>query len=180
MSVNTTDTGERKEMFGFTARHLKRTMISRSSPDACQRQQMKIETDGWYVSLEYGLNCSGSERPPQMGRMAPQGCRDRYQFKRTGPSNLGLPLMEQAMRKGELANRPQDAKLRLGIAYLMAGQKAKAIETFNTVGGRHGAVVAFVEPGLFPEHRIVFARHGLPDRDVHHAIKQVIGNLRRL
>src|SRR5438445_8791576 len=28
MSVNTTDTGERKEMFGFTARHLKRTMMS--------------------------------------------------------------------------------------------------------------------------------------------------------
>ena len=47
--------------------------------------------------------------------------------------------MEQGIRKGGLANRPQDAKLRLGIAYLMAGQKAKAIEAFNTVGGRHGA-----------------------------------------
>src|SRR5438874_977717 len=44
MSVNTTDTGERKEMFGFTARHLKRTMISQSSPDACQQQHIKIET----------------------------------------------------------------------------------------------------------------------------------------
>src|SRR6267378_3458243 len=39
MTVNTTDTGERKEMFGFTARHLKRTMMSQSSPDACARQQ---------------------------------------------------------------------------------------------------------------------------------------------
>jgi TolA-binding protein len=51
----------------------------------------------------------------------------------------GVPLMEQGIRKGGLASRPQDAKLRLGQAYLMAGQKAKAIETFNTVGGRHGA-----------------------------------------
>jgi len=48
MTVNTTDTGERKQMFGFTARHLKRTMMSESSPDACQPQQMKMETDGWY------------------------------------------------------------------------------------------------------------------------------------
>ena len=51
----------------------------------------------------------------------------------------GLPMMKEGLRKGGLENRPQDARLRLGIAYLMAGQKAKAIETFNTVGGRHGA-----------------------------------------
>src|SRR5438105_584968 len=72
MTINTVDTGERKEMFGFNARHLKTTMISESSPDACQQQRMKMERDGWYINLEYGLNC-GSERPPQMGRMAQQG-----------------------------------------------------------------------------------------------------------
>src|SRR6266849_5529444 len=100
MTVNTTDTGERKQMFGFTARHLKRTMISESSPDACQPQQMKMETDGWYINLEYGLSC-GSARPPQMGgRPAPQGCRDRYQFKRTGPVNLGYPLIETTTMYG--------------------------------------------------------------------------------
>jgi predicted secreted protein len=94
MTVNTTDTGERKQIFGFNARHLKRTMISESSADACQAQQMKMETDGWYINLEYGLSC-GSARPPQMGgRPAPQGCRDRYQFKHTGPANLGYPLIE--------------------------------------------------------------------------------------
>ena len=95
MTVNTTDTGERKQMFGFTARHLKRTTIMESSPDACQQQQMKIENDGWYINLEYGLSCGGTGRPPQMGgRPAPQGCRDRYQVKRTGPVNLGYPLVE--------------------------------------------------------------------------------------
>lgn len=100
MTVNTTDTGERKQMFGFTARHLKRTMMSESSPDACQPQQMKMETDGWYINLEYGLSC-GTARPPQMGgRPAPQGCRDRYQFKRTGPVNLGYPLIETTTMYG--------------------------------------------------------------------------------
>ncbi len=125
MTINTVDTGERKEMFGFTARHLKQTMMSQSSPDACQQQNMKIERDGWYINLEYGLNC-GSERPPQTGRMtAPQGCRDRYQFKHTGPSNLGYPLIETTTIYGtdgsamttmtkevvELSRQPLDAAI---------------------------------------------------------------------
>src|SRR2546430_605770 len=93
MSVNTTDTGERKQMVGFTARHLKRTIMSPSSPDACGQQQMKIETDGWYVNLEYGLSCP-TQRPPQRPGMASTGCRDRYQYKHNGPSNLGYPLIE--------------------------------------------------------------------------------------
>jgi len=93
MTVNTIDTGERKQMFGFTARHLKRTTMSQSSPDACGQQQMKIETDGWYINLEYGLSCP-TQRPPQRPGMASTGCRDRYQYKHNGPSNLGYPLVE--------------------------------------------------------------------------------------
>lgn len=126
MTVNTTDTGERKEMFGFTARHLKRTMTSQTSPDACSQNQMRMETDGWYINLEYGLNCGGSERPPQTGRTAtPGGCRDRYQFKRTGPTKLGYPLIETTTMFGadgsamfsktteviELSRQPLDAAL---------------------------------------------------------------------
>lgn len=55
-----------------------------------------------------------------------------------GDFGKGLAMMEQGIRKGRLVNR-QYARLRLGIAYLMAGQKAMAIETFKVVGGRHGA-----------------------------------------
>src|ERR1041385_4408248 len=94
ITLNTIDTGERREMFGFTARHLKQSMMTEASPDACYQQHMKMERDGWYINLEYGLNC-GTDRPPQVGRMAaPQGCRDRYQTRRTGPATLGYPLME--------------------------------------------------------------------------------------
>jgi hypothetical protein len=100
MTINTIDTGERKEMFGFTARHLKRTMTSQTSPDACYQNQMRMETDGWYINLEYGLDCGGSERPPQMGRAAAGGCQDRYQFKRTGPSKLGYPVIENTTMYG--------------------------------------------------------------------------------
>ena len=99
MTLNTVDTGERKEMFGFTARHMRRTTLMQSSPDACYQQQMKIETDGWYINLEYGLNCEsyGASRP---GGMAAGGCRDRYQYNTTGPTRLGYPLLETTTMYG--------------------------------------------------------------------------------
>ncbi len=100
LSMNTIDTGERKEMFGFTARHLKRTTMMESSADACNQQRMKIETDGWYINLEYGLSCPAN-RPPQTGRgAAPAGCRDRFVYRNTGPTNLGYPLQETTTMYG--------------------------------------------------------------------------------
>lgn len=101
MTVNTVDTGERKEMFGFTARHLKRTMTSETSPDACYQNKIRMDTDGWYINLEYGLNCGSSTKPPRMGPPATGGCRDRYDIKNTGPSNLGFPLVETMTMYGE-------------------------------------------------------------------------------
>ncbi len=56
-TTNSVDTGERKEMFGFQARHIKRTIMIESSPDACSPMKQKMETDGWYIDFSYGLNC---------------------------------------------------------------------------------------------------------------------------
>jgi len=55
-----------------------------------------------------------------------------------GQFDKGLMLMEQGIQKGAV-KRPDDAKLHLAIAYLTAGQKAKAIQTFKTVQGSGGA-----------------------------------------
>src|SRR5688572_17204012 len=49
MTTTTKVTGERKQMFGFTARHLIITMETVSSPDACNKTNMKMQTDGWYI-----------------------------------------------------------------------------------------------------------------------------------
>ena len=54
-----------------------------------------------------------------------------------GQSEKGLGLMEQGVKKGGL-RRPEDAKLHLAIAYLAAGQKAKAIDAFKSVQGADG------------------------------------------
>jgi Tfp pilus assembly protein PilF len=54
-----------------------------------------------------------------------------------GQFDQGIALMEQGMQKGGL-KRPDEAKLHLAIAYLAAGQKAKAVAAFRDVGGTDG------------------------------------------
>jgi hypothetical protein len=84
---------------GFTARHLKRTTIMESSPDACSQQKTKIETDGWYINLEYGLNCPAN-RGSDWASTTNSGCSDRYVYKTTGPANIGYPLQETTTMYG--------------------------------------------------------------------------------
>jgi hypothetical protein len=125
MTVNTVDTGERKEIMGFTARHLKRTTIMESSPDACSQQKMKIETDGWYINLEYGLNCPNNRGSDWASTTSSGGCRDRYVYKTTGSAYAGYPLQETTTMYGadgsatmtmtkevvEISRQPLDAAL---------------------------------------------------------------------
>ena len=51
-----TDTGERKQMFGFTARRIKTSLVKTASPDACDKD-LKVETDGWYIDFQYTFEC---------------------------------------------------------------------------------------------------------------------------
>jgi Tetratricopeptide repeat len=60
-----------------------------------------------------------------------------YAYVTYGDFDKGLKLMEQGLQKGSV-RRPDDATLHLGEAYLLAGQKAKAVQTFKTVQGNDG------------------------------------------
>lgn len=55
-----------------------------------------------------------------------------------GKPDKGLKLIEQGIAKGQL-KRPDEAQLRLGIAQLRAGQKAKAQKTLRAVKGNDGS-----------------------------------------
>lgn len=54
-----------------------------------------------------------------------------------GKFDKGISLMEQGIRMEKL-KRPEDDKLRLGIAYLWAGQKDKASQMLKAVKGEDG------------------------------------------
>lgn len=89
-----TDTGERKKMFGFTARHIKTSMTVESSPDACNPTRMRMETDGWYIDLEFSFNCDLDRSPVALVPQAykPE-CQDEIRFKRSGTAKTGYPIL---------------------------------------------------------------------------------------
>jgi hypothetical protein len=87
------DTGERKDMFGFTARHIKTSMVKQASPDACDKDQ-KSETDGWYIDFQYAFDCPGQSPKYQDSQVhALPGCHDDVRIKTVGTAKLGFPLL---------------------------------------------------------------------------------------
>ena len=119
------DTGERKEMFGFQARHVKTSLIIESSPNACNPMKQRMETDGWYIDFSFGLNCDIGGHAPMGGPSPRGGCRDAVRFNRQGAARTGYALLETTTSYGpdgrvaftstkeviELSREPLDAAL---------------------------------------------------------------------
>ncbi|MEW6706129.1 MAG: hypothetical protein AB1430_14890 [Pseudomonadota bacterium] len=61
-----------------------------------------------------------------------------YAYVTMGQADKGIALIEKGIAKGGL-KRPEDAKLRLGMALLQAGKKSKAVQTLRGVQGSDGA-----------------------------------------
>jgi hypothetical protein len=61
-----------------------------------------------------------------------------YNYVANGKFDKGIPMMEAGIAKGGL-KRPEDDKLHLGIAYLQAGNRSKAVQVLKTVQGGDGA-----------------------------------------
>jgi hypothetical protein len=124
-TTNAVDTGERKEMFGFQARHVKTSMIIESSPNACSPVKQRMETDGWYIDFSFGLNCDLGGHAPMGGPPPRGGCRDAVRFNRQGAARTGYALQETTTSYGpdgrvvftstkevvELSREPLDAAL---------------------------------------------------------------------
>jgi hypothetical protein len=55
-----------------------------------------------------------------------------------GKAKDGIAMMEAAIAKGGLEH-PDEAQLHLGVAYYVAGEKAKAVQTFKAVKGTDGS-----------------------------------------
>jgi hypothetical protein len=94
-TVTVKDTGERKQMFGYTAKHLIITMETVSSPDACAKSNMKMQTDGWYIDAEFALDCNQYSQYQSYNPKSKPTCQDKYQMKTVGTTKRGYPVYEK-------------------------------------------------------------------------------------
>lgn len=103
IEVNTTDTAERKEMFGHIARHVittrKQTRLagSRSEPQ-------EAVTDGWYIDLDQRLSCDyhwPQEKKHHAYTLGVSGKhpQEKVEFVATGESETGFPLQSVTTSK---------------------------------------------------------------------------------
>ena len=95
-TVTSKDTGERKQMFGYTARHIIQTIETVSSPDSCNPINTKMEIDAWYIDATFGLPCDSNRqyRPAPTTKTA-GGCQDTYNTKAIGAAKTGYPVVQK-------------------------------------------------------------------------------------
>jgi hypothetical protein len=94
MTYSVRDTGERKTMFGLTARHLIITQEMESSADSCNGpSKTRMEFDGWYVDFSADFNCPIDLPPPTYeGLGSKPDCIDKIVTKQSGSAKLGFLL----------------------------------------------------------------------------------------
>lgn len=86
-----TDTGERKTMYGFPARHLKIKVTEESSEKACSQVHQSFDIDGWYADVSKEMaGCNVYVPAVQQS----QGCQDEIVEKHSGSGKPGYPLSQ--------------------------------------------------------------------------------------
>jgi hypothetical protein len=91
VTTTITDTGERKTMFGYPARHLKASIVEESSAKACSQVHEKYELDGWYADIaKEQAGCAHFVPPVRQG----DNCHDAVISKRIGSGKPGYPMIE--------------------------------------------------------------------------------------
>jgi len=174
------DTGEKKQLYGYTARHLKITVVSQSSPNSCNAVKQKYEIDGWYIDIKDQANCQ---------RFSPfikdvQGCHDHVVLKQTGSAKPGLAVQETIsltngddqpmvittevteLKKGALApelfDAPADYK-QVSTTAELYGAPATATQTAQAGGAVPTASYAQQQPLLPPQQPQQKQKAGMPN-----------------
>ena len=100
------DTGERKQIFGFPARHLKMTTVAESSSDACSPVKMKMESDGWYIDLDINAGCRQGLSAEQPAQTSKSDCGDEVVYRTIGEARTGFPVFQTVTTTGQ-DSKPQ-------------------------------------------------------------------------
>jgi hypothetical protein len=105
IETTTVDTGERKQMFGYTARHV--IITRKQMPLAGSHLQSQVSiTDGWFIDLHQGLSCNQLRQAAGGGGVwlaAVTGQpMDVPEFVDHGKQETGYPVQEVVTTKSEL------------------------------------------------------------------------------
>jgi hypothetical protein len=84
-----TDSGEKKDMFGLSARHVTTVVTRTPTPTSCDKKKERMQTDGWYAALPVPLMCAPVQAPPPPPAAE---CRDEQHTTTTGEPPAGKPL----------------------------------------------------------------------------------------
>jgi hypothetical protein len=90
-STTIADTGERKTINGYSARHLTMKVSVQPSKNACSQQAQEFEVDGWYADLSKETSSCQQYLPPVRQS---EGCNDRIIHKVSGSGKPGYPLTQ--------------------------------------------------------------------------------------
>ncbi len=137
MTIDSIDTGERRQFEHYTARHVRVKIRFEPSPGASTSASVG-ETDGWYIDLP-GFGCQESASSGFARLSAGSGRRqDRLQIKWLGKAPRGYPIEETSLVT-EAGNKTiskvelleiSDAALNSSIFELPAGYR-QALQTGN-------------------------------------------------
>ncbi|HYT65786.1 MAG TPA: hypothetical protein VEL51_05170 [Vicinamibacterales bacterium] len=102
------DTGEKKDIFGLSARHVTTVVTRTPTPMSCDKKKERVQTDGWYASLPVTLACT----PVQPAPPAPASdCRDEQHATTTGEPPAGKPLAYTVTTFGDDGKETGSAKM---------------------------------------------------------------------
>ncbi len=126
MYFSIVDTGERKNMYGFTARHIWTSQKMKPSPDACSmKDSIQIKTDGWYIDLPQ-FNCPvrySSYKPTTTSTVEKPDCQDKFITRRSGRGKLGFPLIvKTTMILGDGSGKTTEFETNLETVELTSGK----------------------------------------------------------
>jgi hypothetical protein len=105
VEIKTTDTGERKEMFGRMARHVI-TMNTSTPLGGSQSEPQESVTDGWYIDFEQRLECDPKPVQGQHGYIGGyvsvgtlRQPMEKPEFVRIGEAETGFPMVTTTSSK---------------------------------------------------------------------------------
>jgi hypothetical protein len=124
IETTTQDTGERKKMFGYTARHVITTRKQIPLVDSDQTPQ-ETATDGWYIDLDTSVSCDRQA----LGSFAILTAQTRkpgepfqppvLTFKNTGEPERGLALVTKEIHRATFSAPDGSVQTRENTTYEM-------------------------------------------------------------